>query len=110
MQHEGDPRFLTMLFRTLLLPQRPLIQHRNQRRRRLFKSLPLGLHLHQLQRSMLLGQLTLLLLNPKSLHLWLVRLPVVLRSEVPRIRFQEQAAELEALEMGVAQVGELVKV
>ena len=35
---------------------------------------------------------------------------MVLRSEVPRIRFQEQAAELEALEMGVAQVGELVKV
>ena len=35
---------------------------------------------------------------------------MVLRSEVPRIRFQEQAAELEALAMGVAQVGELVKV
>ena len=49
-------------------------------------------------------------LNPQSLHLWLVRLPVVLRWEVLRIRLPEPAVGLEGLEMGVAQVGELVKV
>ena len=109
MQHEEEPRFLMMLFRTLLRPQKPLIQLRNQRRRRSFKSLPLELHLHQLQRSILLVQLTLLLLNPQSLHLWLVRLPVALRSEVPRIRFQGQVVGLEALAMGMVLARERVK-
>ena len=109
MHHEEEPRFLMMLFRTWLLLQRLLIQHRNQRRRRLFKFLPLELHLHQLQRSTLLVPLMVLRLNPQSLHLWLVRLPVVLRWEVLRMRLPEPAVELEGLEMGVAQVGELVK-